>query len=51
VSSELPEVLAMSDRVAVFYRGQIRALLNKDDIDRDHVMALATGVQTQSLAQ
>lgn len=44
-SSELPEVLAMSDRVIVMYRGRIRAVLERDQIDRDLVMALATGVE------
>jgi ABC-type sugar transport system ATPase subunit len=48
VSSELPEVLAMSDRVMVMYRGQARALLEKHEIDRDQVMGMATGVQTRA---
>jgi len=46
VSSELQELLAMSDRVIVMYRGLIRALLTQADADRDYVMALATGVHT-----
>ena len=44
VSSELQELLAMSDRVIVMYRGLVRALLTQADADRDYVMALATGV-------
>jgi ABC-type sugar transport system ATPase subunit len=44
VSSELPEVLAMSDRVLVMYRGTIKATLPHDEADRDLVMSLATGV-------
>jgi ABC-type sugar transport system ATPase subunit len=44
VSSELPEVLAMSDRVIVMYRGEIKATLNHIQANRDHVMSLATGV-------
>ena len=44
-SSELPEVLAMSDRVIVMYRGRIRAELDHEDIDRERIMSLATGVE------
>lgn len=44
VSSELPEVLAMSDRVLVMYRGQIKATLSHEEAERDLVMSLATGV-------
>lgn len=43
VSSELPEVLAMSDRVIVMYRGQVRAVLTQAEIDHEIVMGLATG--------
>ncbi len=44
ISSELPEVLAMCDRVLVMYRGQVQAILPRDQADRDTVMSLATGV-------
>ena len=44
VSSELPEVLAMSDRVVVMYRGEIKATLPHERAERDYVMSLATGV-------
>jgi ABC-type sugar transport system ATPase subunit len=50
VSSELPEVLAMSDRVLVMYKGKMRAILHKDEIDRDYVMSMATGVQAVAQA-
>ncbi len=43
VSSELPEVLAMSDRVIAMYRGRMRALLDHHNVDRELVMSLATG--------
>jgi ribose transport system ATP-binding protein len=43
VSSELPEVLAMSDRLIVMYKGRIRAELRHDEVDRELVMSLATG--------
>jgi ABC-type sugar transport system ATPase subunit len=45
ISSELPEVLAMSDRCMVMYRGQMRALLPHDEANHELVMVLATGVE------
>lgn len=43
VSSELPEVLAMSDRVIVMYRGKIQGELGHDQAERELVMGMATG--------
>jgi ABC-type sugar transport system ATPase subunit len=43
VSSELPEVLAMSDRVIVMYRGHMRAEIDQARINNEEVMSLATG--------
>ena len=39
VSSELPEVLAMSDRLIVMYKGRIRAELRHDELDHERVMS------------
>ena len=44
VSSELPEVLAMSGRIIFMYKGRIRAGLCHDEVDHERVMSLATGV-------
>ena len=46
VSSELPEVLAMSDRVFVMYRGRVRGELSHEAADHELVMTLATGADT-----
>ena len=46
VSSELPEVLAMSDRLIVMYKGRIRAELRHDELDHELVMSLATGADS-----
>ena len=43
VSSELDEVLSLSDRVAVIYRGQIAAVLEGEAIDREHIGLLMAG--------
>ena len=43
VSSELPEVLGMSDRVIVIHEGKIGGILEKDQASQESIMALATG--------
>ncbi len=43
VSSELDEVLSLSDRVAVIYRGKIVALLDAKDADRERIGLLMAG--------
>jgi ribose transport system ATP-binding protein len=42
ISSELPEIVGMCDRVAVFRQGRIEALLEGDQIDSNAVMTYAT---------
>ncbi|WP_404990042.1 sugar ABC transporter ATP-binding protein [Burkholderia cenocepacia] len=42
ISSELPEIVGMCDRVAVFRQGRIEATLAGDEIDPDTVMTYAT---------
>ena len=44
ISSELEEVLGMSDRVMVMFRGHSTVTLPVAGADKEHVMALATGV-------
>lgn len=43
VSSELPEVLGMSDRIMVVHEGHVKGFLNKEDANQENVMILATG--------
>ncbi|WP_342555979.1 sugar ABC transporter ATP-binding protein [Paenibacillus sp. FSL R7-0652] len=45
VSSELPEVLGMSDRIAVVHEGRITGVLPKEQATQEHIMTLATGGQ------
>ncbi|CAN7764825.1 sugar ABC transporter ATP-binding protein [Caballeronia sp. LjRoot31] len=42
ISSELPEVLALSDRVLVMRSGRIAGELNRDSLSQESVMNLAT---------
>lgn len=41
ISSEMPEVLGMSDRVAVMHEGRITGILDRKDADQVSVMSLA----------
>lgn len=43
VSSELPEVLGMSDRIMVVREGVVRGIINKEEANQENVMTLATG--------
>ena len=43
VSSELPEVLGLSDRVIVLYRGRVTAEYSRAEATAEKVMAAATG--------
>ena len=43
VSSELPEVLGMSDRIMVVREGEITGILPKEKANQENIMTLATG--------
>ncbi|AGK52416.1 sugar ABC transporter ATP-binding protein [Bacillus sp. 1NLA3E] len=43
VSSELPEILGMSDRVLVVHEGKISAVIDKANADQEIIMQAATG--------
>ncbi|MEK6398691.1 MAG: sugar ABC transporter ATP-binding protein [Terriglobus sp.] len=43
ISSELPEVMGMSDRIAVFHQGTIAGIVEREDFTQERLMALAFG--------
>lgn len=43
ISSELPEIIGMCDRVAVFHKGAIVSVLESSDVNPQEVMRHATG--------
>lgn len=43
VSSELPEILGMSDRIMIIREGRVRGILNKEEANQEKIMTLATG--------
>lgn len=43
ISSELPEILGLTDRVAVFHEGRITAVLTTRDTNQEEIMHYASG--------
>jgi rhamnose transport system ATP-binding protein len=43
ISSELPEVLGMADRIVVLFEGRVSRQFLRAEADEDQVMAAATG--------
>jgi len=48
ISSELPEVLGMSDRVVVLHEGRVAAVLGRAEATSERIMDAATGVQGEA---
>jgi ABC-type sugar transport system ATPase subunit len=42
ISSELPEVLGMSDRIMVMHEGKVTGFFNRDEVTQEKVMLAAT---------
>ncbi|MCI7238497.1 MAG: sugar ABC transporter ATP-binding protein [Anaerococcus sp.] len=43
ISSDLPELLSLSDRIYVIYEGRLQGEIGKDEKSQERVMTLATG--------
>jgi len=45
ISSELPEIMAMSDRIVVMHEGRVAAILHRSEATQELIMAYASGQQ------
>lgn len=43
ISSEIPEILGMSDRIMVMHEGRVMGTLNRDEATQERIMSLAVG--------
>lgn len=43
ISSDLPEVINMSDRVVVICRGEVTGIINREELTQESIMKFATG--------
>jgi ribose transport system ATP-binding protein len=43
VSSEMPEILGMSDRILVIHEGKVTADISRAEADQEIIMTAATG--------
>jgi D-xylose transport system ATP-binding protein len=50
VSSELPEILGMSDRILVMQEGRCAGILRRGEATQEKIMALATGTRLHAAA-
>lgn len=45
ISSYLPEVMGLSDRILVMYEGRQMGILNKEEFDEERILRLASGIK------
>ena len=50
ISSELPEVLGMSDRIAVMHGGRVLQVLDRAEATQEKVLELALGHTAEEVA-
>ncbi|MBO7711643.1 MAG: sugar ABC transporter ATP-binding protein [Lachnospiraceae bacterium] len=47
ISSEMPEVMGMSDRIVVMHEGVVTGILERDEFEQEAIMRYAAGAQNQ----
>lgn len=51
VSSELDEIMALSDRIAVMYRGQIMEIVEAKTTSKEYLGLLMAGIEASTAAK
>ena len=49
ISSDLPEVMALADRIGVMGEGQLVGILSRQEATQERIMHLATGYTTENM--
>jgi len=47
ISSELPEIMSVSDRIAVMHEGRLAGILKREEVTEEKLIAYATGYSNQ----
>ena len=47
ISSDMPELIGMSDRIVVMYQGRIMGELEKKDFSQERILMLASGISDE----
>ena len=45
ISSEMPELIGMSDRILVMYQGELMGELKVDEVSQENILKLASGIR------
>jgi ABC-type sugar transport system ATPase subunit len=49
ISSEIPEIMTVSDRIAVLHEGRLAGILNREEVTEKKLIAYATGYSLQTV--
>lgn len=49
ISSEIPEIMTVSDRIAVLHEGRLAGILNREEVTEKKLIAYATGYSLQTI--
>ena len=49
ISSDMEEILGMSDRILVLYEGMISGEVQKKDFSQEYILQLASGLQKEEI--
>lgn len=45
ISSDMPELIGMSDRIIVMHKGEIKGSLTRNDFSQETILSLASGIK------
>lgn len=51
ISSEMPELIGMSDRILVMSNGKIQGILEREEFSQERILMMASGIQEQGMRQ
>jgi len=49
ISSEIPEIMAVSDRIAILHEGRLAGILKREEVTEKKLITFATGYILQTI--